>query len=85
MKNLKNWLLVIVGILLVIADQGFDFINPFLIEIGTPPKWIGYIKIAFAIYGLVKVKKSLPTQNIDKLQYLIDKKSLAELEKTQEQ
>lgn len=74
MKTLKNWLLLIIGIVIIIADQGFDFINPFLIDFGVPEKWISIIKMVFGIYALVKLKKSMPTQNLEKLKAIIDKK-----------
>jgi hypothetical protein len=42
MNTLKNWWFAIVGFALIILDQGFDVLNPFLVELGIPDKWIGF-------------------------------------------
>lgn len=74
MKNvLKNWAFAFVGFVLVILDQGFEVLNPFLIELGTPEKWIGFIKLAFGLFAIYKLKISLPTQNEEKLKDLVNK------------
>jgi hypothetical protein len=73
MKTLKNWWFAFAGMLLVILDQGFEVLNPFLIEIGLPEKWIGLVKLLFGIYGMYKLKTSLPSQNPDTMQEKIQK------------
>ena len=73
MKTLKNWWFAIVGFALIILDQGFEILNPFLSEIGLSEKGIGIIKIVFGLYGVYKLKTSLPTQNPEKLESLIEK------------
>ena len=71
MSTLKNWWFAIVGFALIILDQGFEVLNPFLVELGISEKWIGFLKLAFGLYGVYKLKVSLPTQNVDKLEALI--------------
>lgn len=73
-RKLKNWWFVILGVIVLILDQGFDILNPLLVEYGVSVKWIGIIKLIFGIYGLIKVKNQLPTQNFDKLQDLAREK-----------
>jgi hypothetical protein len=76
-NKLKNWWFVLLTFALLILDQGFDVLNPFLIQINVPEKWIGAVKLVFGFYGVYKLKKSLPTQNVDKLQEIVnDKKNL---------
>jgi len=72
-STLKNWWFALIGFALVILDQGFEVLNPFLIEIGLPEKWIGFVKLAFGLYGVYRLKISLPTQNPDKLDDLAQK------------
>ena len=74
MKTLKNWWFAIVGFALIILDQGFEVLNPFLSGIGLSEKGIGIIKIIFGLYGVYKLKVSLPTQNLEKLQKIVDDK-----------
>lgn len=71
MSTLKNWWFAILGFALIILDQGFQVLNPFLIELGMSEKWIGIVKLLFGLYGVYKLKLSLPTQNVDKLEALI--------------
>ena len=75
MKTLKNWWFAILGFALIILDQGFEVLNPFLSDIGLSEKGIGIVKIIFGLYGVYKLKVSLPTQNIDKLQKIVDEKT----------
>jgi len=78
-NRLKNWWFTILGILVVILDSGFDVINPILHYIGLSYYFINIIKALFAIYGIVKLKKSLPTLNNEKLKNIInDRVSLQE-------
>lgn len=74
MSTLKNWWFAIVGFALIILDQGFEVLNPFLVELGISEKWIGFLKLAFGLYGVYKLKISLPTQNVDKLQDIVNEK-----------
>lgn len=71
MKTLKNWWFAILGFALVILDQGFEVLNPFLMEIGLPEKWIGFVKLGFGLYGVYKLKISLPTRNPEKLNEMV--------------
>ena len=75
MKTLKNWWFAILGFALIILDQGFEVLNPFLSDIGLSEKGIGIVKIVFGLYGVYKLQVSLPTQNIDKLQKIVDEKT----------
>jgi hypothetical protein len=70
-SKLKNWWFALLGMAAIILDQGFEVLNPFLIEIGLPEKWIGLVKLAFGLYAVYKLKKALPTQNPEKLQDLV--------------
>jgi len=73
-SKLKNWWFALLGMTLVILDQGFEVLNPFLIEMGLPEKWIGVIKLLFGLYGVYRLKISLPTKNPEKLQNLVTQK-----------
>ena len=42
-------------------------------EIGLSEKGIGIVKIVFGLYGVYKLKTSLPTKNPEKLESLIEK------------
>lgn len=75
MKNvLKNWWFAVLGVVMVILDSGFDVVNPVLEMIGLPDKWVNLVKACFALYGIIRLKQSLPTQNVDKLQKIVDEK-----------
>lgn len=74
MKTLKNWWFAILGFALIILDQGFEILNPFLSGIGLSEKGIGIVKLLFGIYGVYKLKIQLPTQNPEKLQKIVDEK-----------
>lgn len=78
MKTLKNWWFAILGFALIILDQGFEVLNPFLSDLGISEKGIGIVKLLFGIYGIYKLKLSLPTQNPDKLDALINKSDKSE-------
>ncbi len=73
-NKIKNWWFAIVGIVLILLDQGFEVVNPLLIDLGISGRWIGILKVAFAFYGIYKLKKQLPTQNPIKLQEIIENK-----------
>ena len=74
MKTLKNWWFALLGFALIILDQGFEVLNPFLSELGLSQKLIGIVKLLFGIYGVYKLKLQLPTQDADKLQNIVDEK-----------
>ena len=74
MKTLKNWWFALLGFALIILDQGFEVLNPFLSELGLSQKLIGIVKLLFGIYGVYKLKLQLPTQDADKLQDIVDEK-----------
>lgn len=61
MNTLKNWWLAIVGAVLIVLDQGFEVLNPFLVEMGVPENWIGILKVIFGLYGAYKLKKQMPS------------------------
>lgn len=71
MKTIKNWWLTGLGIVVIVLDQGFDLINPLILDYNLSPQTIASIKIIFGIYAMVKLKTSLPTQNLEKLQSII--------------
>lgn len=74
MNTLKNWWFAFLGFALIILDQGFEVLNPFLLEVGLSEKWIGFLKVLFGLYGVYKLKIQLPTQNVDKLQDMVNNK-----------
>jgi hypothetical protein len=54
METLKKWGLALLGVLLIVLDQGFEVVNPFLVGLGVPEKWIGIIKVLSGAYALYK-------------------------------
>lgn len=70
-SKLKNWWFAIVTAGLTILDLGFDVVNPFLADLGVEGKVLTVIKVIFGLYAIIKLKKSLPTQNADKLQDMV--------------
>lgn len=64
MERLKNWWFTILFIIGGVLDLGFDVFNPLLTELGLNTKVITIIKIAFIVYGVVKLKLSLPSNNL---------------------
>lgn len=54
MELLKKWGLAVLSFLLIILDQGFDVVNPLLLEIGIPEKWAGIIKAIFGFYAIYR-------------------------------
>jgi hypothetical protein len=76
LKQLKNWWFAIVGFAFIILDQGFEVLSPFLLEIGVGDKWIKVLKLLIGIYGIYKLKMSLPTQNNEKLKKIINDRVL---------
>jgi hypothetical protein len=55
MNTLKTGGFAIVFVL-IILDQGLEVLNPFLVELGIPDKWIGFLKVLFGLYGVYKLK-----------------------------
>lgn len=72
MNTLKNWWLQILTIAGLILDLGFDAINPLILAIGVPDKWVVLIKVLFGLYIVLKSKIQLPTQNVGRLQDKVD-------------
>lgn len=68
--KLKNWWLVILGFLVITLDQGLDFISPILSDLNVSGKWMSYIRILFGFYYIIKLKKSMPTKDPEKLKKL---------------
>lgn len=75
MSTLKNWWLQILAVAGLILDLGFDALNPLILAIGVPEKWIIIIKILFGLAIMIKSKVQLPTQNVEKLQNIVDEKT----------
>jgi hypothetical protein len=75
MELLKKWGLAVLSFLVIVLDQGFDVVNPLLLEIGIPEKWAGVIKAIFGFYAIYratmqespksKLGGSKPPQNKD--------------------
>lgn len=76
--KLKNWWFAILGIALIVLDQGFEVIKPFLIEIGMSGKYMGWLRISFALYGIYRLKNQLPTTNTEKLKEIVKNKVSAD-------
>lgn len=72
MSTLKNWWLQILAIAGLVLDLGFDALNPLILAIGVPEKWIIIIKLLFGLAIMIKSKVQLPTQNVDRLQNKVD-------------
>jgi hypothetical protein len=72
MNTLKNWWLQILAVAGLILDLGFDALNPLILAVGVPEKWIVIIKLLFGLAIMLKSKVQLPTQNADKLQGKVD-------------
>ncbi len=71
MKNiievLKNWWFAVIGVILIVLDQGFEVIKPLLVDAGLDGKYMGLIRLAFGVYGIIKLQKSWPTNNPEKV------------------
>lgn len=72
MSTLKNWWLQILAVAGLILDLGFDALNPLILAVGVPEKWIVIIKILFGLAIMLKSKSQLPTHNTEKLQDKVD-------------
>ena len=59
-QQIKKYWFLLVGIAVLILDNGFDAINPILIDMSISPTVVDYIKIGFGVYGLIRLKQSQP-------------------------
>ena len=55
-------------------DLGFNEIQPALEMIGMEEKYMGVVRILILVLGALKLKLSLPTQNIEKLKNIVEEK-----------
>lgn len=78
MRKLKNWGFYALFIFGGILDLGFNEIQPVLQEIGVGAKSMGFIRLLIIILGALKLKLSLPTQNIEKLKDIVQEKDLCD-------
>ena len=74
MRKIKNWGFYALFILGAILDIGFNEIEPVLIEIGLTSRQIIFARILVISAGALRLKLSLPTQNIEKLEEIVDEK-----------
>lgn len=75
LSKLKNWWFVIVTAAVALLDAGFDLINPALQLLNLSDDTLNIIKFVFLIGAIIKAKLETPTQNPDKLQAIVDKKT----------
>jgi len=59
-EQIKKYWFLLVSIAVLILDNGFDAINPILIDMSISPTVVDYIKIGFGLYGLIRLKQSKP-------------------------
>lgn len=76
MRKIKNWGFYALFILGAILDIGFNEIEPVLIEIGLSSRQIVFARILIISAGALRLKLSLPTQNIQKLEEIVEDKNL---------
>lgn len=76
MKKLKNWGFYALFIVGAILDLGFNEIQPALEMVGMGEKYMGIVRILILVLGALKLKLSLPTQNIEKLKDIVEEKEL---------
>ena len=57
-------------------DLGFNEIQPALEMVGMEEKYMGIVRILILVLGALKLKLSLPTQNIEKLKNIVEEKEL---------
>ena len=76
MKKLKNWGFYVIFVVGAILDLGFNEIQPALEMIGMGEKYMGTVRILILILGALKLKLSLPTQNVEKLKDVVEEKEL---------
>ena len=74
MKKLKNWGFYALFIVGAILDLGFNEIQPALEMVGMEEKYMGIVRILILVLGALKLKLSLPTQNIEKLKNIVEEK-----------
>lgn len=78
-RILKNWWILVLAVIGFILDS-LDAINPILVELGMNNTVINVLKAVFVLWSLYKAKKSLPTQNSEKLKNIVKKKISADAE-----
>lgn len=76
MKKLKNWGFYVIFVVGAILDLGFNEIQPALEMIGMEEKYMGLVRLIILILGALKLKLSLPTQNVEKLKDVVEEKEL---------
>ena len=76
MKKLKNWGFYVIFVVGAILDLGFNEIQPALEMIGMEEKYMGLVRLIILILGALKLKLSLPTQNVEKLKDIVEEKEL---------
>ena len=76
MKKLKNWGFYAIFVVGAILDLGFNEIQPALEMIGMEEKYMGLVRLIILILGALKLKLSLPTQNVEKLKDVVEEKEL---------
>lgn len=59
-ERIKKYWFMLVGIAVLILDNGFDVINPILVNMSIPPAVINVIKIVFGLYAIIRLKQSQP-------------------------
>jgi hypothetical protein len=75
MNKIKNWGFYSLFVLGAILDLGFGEIQPLLSKIGVGDIGMDLIRIGMIILGALKLKLSLPTQNVEKLEKIIEDKN----------
>lgn len=76
MKKLKNWGFYVIFVVGAILDLGFNEIQPALEMVGMEQKYMGVVRILILVLGALKLKLSLPTQNVEKLKDIVEEKEL---------
>ena len=79
MNTLKNWWLAIAGIIVIILDKGFEVVEPFLTNLNIDSKWINIVQVIFGIWAVYKLNTKFPSQNIAKLEKMVEEKKENEL------
>ena len=74
MKKLKNWGFYVIFVVGAILDLGFNEIQPALEMVGMEEKYMGIVRILILVLGALKLKLSLPTQNVEKLKDTAEEK-----------
>lgn len=56
--KIKKYWFMLLSMVVVILDGGFDVINPMLVDLSIPPTVINVIKIIFVLYGIVRLARA---------------------------